>query len=369
MPFNFNISKIRARVNQESVYVLMLSLIFLVNAWIICAQKIPGMQESFVGQKLFGSYLAKEEPLESKSDILKINEQELWNKLTEEERKLPPVLNIFGLLIIVGLSLGVYLDVRILVAHCKKTKVIRLARTHDKVKWGLGDILRLVIIFVFLGYIIHILQSIVLALLSSERIPQFIPLLNTGLIDLVFLGFIIYFVRIKYGQKLTALGLTLKNFGRNITLAVCAYLAFLPILIVMLLFLAVLSNIFNYQPDEHLLFRLFFEEQRLWILLCSTLVVAFLGPVAEEVFFRGFVYGAAKKKWGMFSAMLVTSLIFGALHANVIGFLPISALGFLLVYMYEKTGSLVPAITIHILHNGLMVSFLFLGRYLVKFAQ
>jgi membrane protease YdiL (CAAX protease family) len=102
------------------------------------------------------------------------------------------------------------------------------------------------------------------------------------------------------------------------------------------------------------------------VLIFSTLIVVILGPVVEEVFFRGFTYNAIKRKWGVKSAIALTSIVFAALHGTLFGFAPILLLGFLLAYMYEKTGSLVPSITIHILHNGLMMLFLFLGRYFMK---
>ena len=94
------------------------------------------------------------------------------------------------------------------------------------------------------------------------------------------------------------------------------------------------------------------------------MLVVILGPIAEEIFFRGFSYNVIKKRWGPQAAAILTAAVFAGLHANLLGFLPIMALGILLVYVYEKTGSLIPAITIHIVHNGLMITFLFLGRYI-----
>ena len=98
-------------------------------------------------------------------------------------------------------------------------------------------------------------------------------------------------------------------------------------------------------------------------------MVVILGPIVEEAFFRGFAYNAIKRKWGTSKAALLTAVVFAGLHGTLIGFLPIMALGLLLVYMYEKTGSLVSSITIHILHNGIMVGLLFLARHLIRFAH
>jgi membrane protease YdiL (CAAX protease family) len=45
-----------------------------------------------------------------------------------------------------------------------------------------------------------------------------------------------------------------------------------------------------------------------------------------------------------------------------VGFLPIMALGLLLTYLYEKTGSLVSSMAVHIMHNVAMVILVFLAR-------
>jgi membrane protease YdiL (CAAX protease family) len=87
------------------------------------------------------------------------------------------------------------------------------------------------------------------------------------------------------------------------------------------------------------------------------------------VFFRGFAYNAVKRKWGIPSAMALTAIVFAGLHINLIGFLPIMMLGFLLAYMYEKTGSLISSITIHMIHNALTVGFWFSGKYLAGLIQ
>jgi uncharacterized protein len=71
-----------------------------------------------------------------------------------------------------------------------------------------------------------------------------------------------------------------------------------------------------------------------------------------------------KKTIGVFWAALFTSCVFSVLHAHVVGFLPIMALGLLLIYIYEKTGTLVAPITVHIMHNAGMVFLVFLIKQL-----
>ena len=87
-----------------------------------------------------------------------------------------------------------------------------------------------------------------------------------------------------------------------------------------------------------------------------------VGPIVEETFFRGFLYNALKKQWGMRWAMVTSGIFFALLHANWVGFLPIALLGITLAYVYELTGTLVASITLHALHNALVMGLLFAMR-------
>lgn len=59
------------------------------------------------------------------------------------------------------------------------------------------------------------------------------------------------------------------------------------------------------------------------------------------------------KKYGSGFAVLAVSMVFGLLHGNVIQFLFAFAVGAVLAYVTIKTESIVPAILIHMLNNGM----------------
>lgn len=346
---------------------LMLSFIFLVNAWIIFAEKVPQAKESFVGKMIFKTSAAAEET-ETEFNP-KAYEEISWGEILKEQRHLLLFLNLLGLAAILTFALGLFLDIRILMARLKRKEILQAAGRHFRVKWGIWDAFKLAIAFVFLGYIIHIIEANFLSSSEGKDKLSFIPLLNAGIMDLALLGFILYFVKVKYKQALAALGLKIKGAVKHIFLAILSYIAFLPVLTFLLLLLILLAALLNYQPPQQAIFKLFLQEKRLWLLIYSTAMVVILGPFVEEVFFRGFAYNAVKRRWGAPKAAVLTAVVFAALHGNLIGFFPIMALGLLLAYMYEKTGSLISSITIHVLHNGLMIMLLFMARYFVRFAQ
>jgi membrane protease YdiL (CAAX protease family) len=86
----------------------------------------------------------------------------------------------------------------------------------------------------------------------------------------------------------------------------------------------------------------------------QVLLIVFAAPVSEEVCFRGMLFGGLREKLPRIGAALVCGLIFGGLHAltGVSAVPPLIVFGFLLALLYEKTGSIVPGILLHMLNNA-----------------
>lgn len=76
--------------------------------------------------------------------------------------------------------------------------------------------------------------------------------------------------------------------------------------------------------------------------------VGILVPVVEELLYRGVVYARLADWIGIGKAAVISALIFGGLHFNMVQFLYAFGMGLLLVYFFEKTHSLAGAILGHI---------------------
>lgn len=85
-----------------------------------------------------------------------------------------------------------------------------------------------------------------------------------------------------------------------------------------------------------------------WIIILLCVVV----PVGEEVFFRGFIYGGLRARWGAAGAAVASAVFFAAVHLQVVHGLPIFLLGVLLALAYQRTGNLLPAVVAHALNNA-----------------
>ena len=93
-------------------------------------------------------------------------------------------------------------------------------------------------------------------------------------------------------------------------------------------------------------------------LIAVTVVVTVCAPLAEEFFFRGYFFGALRRK-GLWFAALFTGLAFGLVHVfgSPIAFIvPLALLGTLLCLLRERTGSLYPGIALHCINNAAAMS-------------
>jgi membrane protease YdiL (CAAX protease family) len=86
----------------------------------------------------------------------------------------------------------------------------------------------------------------------------------------------------------------------------------------------------------------------------QVLLIVIAAPVSEEVCFRGMLFGGLRERMPRVAAALLSGAIFGALHAltGVSAVPPLIAFGFILALLYEKTGSIVPCILLHMLNNS-----------------
>jgi membrane protease YdiL (CAAX protease family) len=90
------------------------------------------------------------------------------------------------------------------------------------------------------------------------------------------------------------------------------------------------------------------------------LLIVIAAPLAEEICFRGFLFGGLRKRLPMIPAALAGGLFFGLLHFTT-GWSAVPVLVFLGVMfavVYEKTGSLWPPVILHAVNNGLALAVL-----------
>lgn len=88
----------------------------------------------------------------------------------------------------------------------------------------------------------------------------------------------------------------------------------------------------------------------LWVSILFTTITV---PIAEELLFRGAIYGALKKGMAKPIALILQAVIFGVMHGNMIQGIYAFALGVVLALIYERTKSIWAPILMHMLVNGI----------------
>ncbi len=78
-------------------------------------------------------------------------------------------------------------------------------------------------------------------------------------------------------------------------------------------------------------------------------------PAAEEIIFRGLVFNRVKKQYGSLYGIVVSSLMFGVFHFNLVQGLYAFIIGMAFAYCYELTGDLKVPVYMHMSINVLTV--------------
>ncbi|HRI16377.1 MAG TPA: CPBP family intramembrane metalloprotease [Verrucomicrobiota bacterium] len=76
-----------------------------------------------------------------------------------------------------------------------------------------------------------------------------------------------------------------------------------------------------------------------------------LAPIVEELLFRGLLFPLFRDLGWSRVAWWGTALAFGFIHLNAAAFVPLSAFGLFLAWLYARTGNLLAPITAHLLFN------------------
>lgn len=111
-------------------------------------------------------------------------------------------------------------------------------------------------------------------------------------------------------------------------------------------------DLFGIEPDTDIPEQAF--DSLAPALILGVLSLGF-APLMEEVFFRGFVFGGLRGRWGLVLAALASGLLFGLAHIGNTGTLwvvpPIGLVGALFAWGYAYSGSLLAPIIAHFLFN------------------
>jgi membrane protease YdiL (CAAX protease family) len=92
--------------------------------------------------------------------------------------------------------------------------------------------------------------------------------------------------------------------------------------------------------------------------IAVTVFVCVVAPIAEEFFFRGFLFGVLRRGLGVVVAAVIVGILFGLAHtgsAQPQYLIPLGMLGFVLCLIRWRTRSLYPCMALHSANNALAI--------------
>jgi len=92
--------------------------------------------------------------------------------------------------------------------------------------------------------------------------------------------------------------------------------------------------------------------------ILATVSLVIVAPIVEEVIFRGLLFGALSRPLGIAFAAIVSGLLFGALHGDLIFFPLLAALGIINAVVYARTQNLAVPMIVHAANNAIGALFL-----------
>lgn len=108
------------------------------------------------------------------------------------------------------------------------------------------------------------------------------------------------------------------------------------------------------------------DPQTAPLFVISAMVVA---PICEELFFRGMLFPAIAKRFGLWAGIVLSAIVFGLVHLNQAGdlvggallLLRLVPLGILFGWLYHWRGTIIVPMIVHSIFNGASVALLLAG--------
>lgn len=352
-------------MKKNWIYIALLCFIILVNVLLRSEEPPDEVKvESEETQSLFVDFEEAQRRSEKIEDILKDNTPMRLFHMS------------LNSLIVFIFFLGLVANGYFIFSLFKKKVLFRRIGDINPPQWEIGEVFKIIILgltfsylfFMLIGFFTGILESLTGTEFQVFKNENFRMIFDTIILDFIILLVVLKFLWDNHGKKIASLGLVKNHMARNIFYGVFGYVAVMPIIFIIGILIYILLNVLELKPPPQPIVGLFLMEENVTFIFISSAIASVFGPVIEEIFFRGVMYSAVKRKLGIFWGIFITSILFSFLHTHaftyfLVGFIPIAILGAVLAYLYEKTGSLIPSITLHILNNMGSVFMVFLFKY------
>lgn len=244
---------------------------------------------------------------------------------------------------------------------------IKESNRQLQIKWNVKDAALSIILMVLLLVAIYYGASRILEAVSGREILRITAMDDLsfsvlyGIQVFLMLGVVWFFALFLRKSSFKDLGLRYYSIWKTIWYT---FLSLMVIFALSFLYVFLLNSLFGIEAPSSAVDKLIMEGDVSTNILL--VVVVLVAPFAEEIFFRGYLYSAFKKAWGVNAGLFLSSLLFAMAHMELYSFIPIFFIGWILAYIFEKTKSLFPIIFLHAVYNLILIIILLRGQEMIR---
>ena len=147
-------------------------------------------------------------------------------------------------------------------------------------------------------------------------------------------------------------GTGLFRLGGDLWRGLIAYLAMLPVVFVCSVAYRFVLQFAGMELEIQDVARILTDDVPPLIHVYLLFVAVVLGPIAEELLFRGMLFPILARRIGVMESLWVVSVLFGAVHVHLPSFLPLCMVSIAFCMAYVYSGSIAVPIAMHALFNG-----------------
>jgi membrane protease YdiL (CAAX protease family) len=280
---------------------------------------------------------------------------------TVDLEQLAGVIIFYGALFLVGLAVNLYL-----LARFMREPLVWLRKINRLLwrPWSGADLLHTILVIVLLHLFVLSLLRIVHPVGWFDGIDdQYLWIVAHSLV-LHWAALAVVWLRarrraLSWQVAFAHAGWSLSS---DVARGLVAYVAAVPFLI----FYAAVYHVWLYwtghEPAPQDVVRLFAELDPGFMLVYFIFLALVVAPLAEEILFRGLLLPALGRRWGLGAAILVSSVLFAAMHFHIPSLVPLFVFSIALSLAYIYTESITVPVVMHMLFNAVsLMVMLYIG--------
>ncbi|MGH9573349.1 MAG: lysostaphin resistance A-like protein [Candidatus Acidiferrales bacterium] len=234
-----------------------------------------------------------------------------------------------------------------------------------RVPWGIGDLVLFIVFAVVATFVIGLIVVgafiafgvKITALEQAGRDQALISIVAQAVIDFALLGYLALQIRLKFRESFWQT-IGWRKLDAGIIPRSLAYGALVFAGVVISFLVDAASNL--HPPKGNLPIDAIYQDRLSAFLFL--LMAVLLAPLVEETIFRGYIYPAIAKSWGIAVSVLITGALFGLLHGFQLGgalwqIALLVVVGIIFTWIRATARTVAASYCMHVGYN----SFLFVG--------